>query len=104
MQGGVRRPLLFEISQLEGIKTTGKCLCAEWLAPSQFIITESHIQIWFSLNFLKRISNKPEIIMIGTKPILSKSHNLCLSINSLMVKRQGVIFDSTLSLQHRVQF
>lgn len=39
------------------------------------------LQLWFSLNFLKRNSHKTENLLFGTKSTLSKPHNFSATIN-----------------------
>ena len=76
--------------------------------PTALIDCLQTITNWLSINKLKLNGNKSEILLIGSKSSLSKSHPLsihidgCLVPTSKTVKSLGVTLDSTLSFTSHI--
>uniref|UniRef100_A0A3P9DB06 Reverse transcriptase domain-containing protein n=1 Tax=Maylandia zebra TaxID=106582 RepID=A0A3P9DB06_9CICH len=78
------------------------------LPPPSLILCLAELNSWFSSNFLKLNSNKSELLLVGTKRLLSRINNFSLTINNSLVpispsvKSLGVILDSTLSFNSHI--
>lgn len=78
------------------------------LPPSYLIDCLAEIKFWFNSNLLQLNSDKTEVLLLGTKSILSKIDSFSLHIDncsvspSTQVKSLGVVLDGTLSFQSHI--
>ena len=78
--------------------------------PNTLMDCISDLKLWMHNNFLMLNTDKTEVLLVGPKPLLSKSSNFSVSIDGLLVKpapvvrNLGVLLDPSLNFDLHIKY